>query len=1398
MQSKAYCKVRLPELWITILLITAFLFISSKSVAQKVTINKSNVSLEVVFKEIRKQTGYNFIYRNEWIQKLGKISINVRDVALAQVMDMCLEGRSFTYNIENKIITIYPLPDKKTGETPSGMLPVAEDSLIYGRVDNAAGIPLIGVSITNITRKASRRIATVSSADGTFEIEGKKGDKLLFTIIGYGKTEIKFNGGQSMLVNMKEEALDLTTVEINNQDFSHKRIPWTDTIDMRFRNHLNLGQVLQGTIPGLTLQNSSQSEVSLMSVEWSSGGALYGKQVSSVADLRRLYNEQIGGGSLPPNTSFETFLSKLVSPYAKINYSTSVNNNGLIPQLRGISGFSGNTSGMLIVIDGFPQDGFPADYPMTNVASVKVIKDPEMLTRWGPRATGGVILITSKRGEAGKLRWGYNTNFYYAPRPRFDRSKQRLANAGDILDYLKDASDSGFIYTDADASGRFTFNKSPAELLLYRLKSGTISQNSFDAQWDSLGRLSNQGQLGLLQQDAVSQNHMLTLSGGNAAWRFNAAGTYAASRTNALNNYSHNIGLSMFNNFLLFNNKLRADWNIKIDKGQSRQGTGLDPTALQPYQLLLDPGGRYIYDYSMFNPQANTVLVNAGYNDYGRNLLQDARLNSNINKMLNTESQLNMDWELLPGLKWSGSFQYVLSRNNTEDFQDAESSQARQLVDDFGSPVFNSLLSDPDKKLTGLRFYMPKGGIFGRSYSEEKNWNLRSGLLFSKKMGRHELNVALGGSSSAFISKVPPYTNIYGYNPQTGKGQPVLLPLDPQAGVGNYMQLPGVYGLYGDMDPNTFYPAPIANYPYTLLIPGPGSTTIQRQLGWNGRIKYNFNDTYILKGDYNAVFNPSYGYSPPYTTLANYNAEATWRLYKHLFLNAPGWMSDLSLSAGITGIEIPSMPTEIGATRTLQTAWNNYGIWVSNYNLAQQTGQRVQNIYEKVTIGLAGNSLALDLIHNTFNIRGIEKATGSNNSNNYLGANVRANLRKGLLNLIASYGRSPEGQPQTNVQAGYNIARETYFHAGAISSLNADFILQHISPYQAMGLMMETNTPRADGSYTMAINNSFGLLPPKTSNMEAHASIGFLSDRYLLDLRYYRKVISGLNNNIPVPTDPSTGLGAQISYSEIVSRGIELYLVIKAVQREKFRYVITLNGAYNKNIAQHVPLVNFSQTSAYLMAYRNGYSTESSWGYRWAGLDAKGNPQIYDDQGKKTASPDSATLASALVYNGVTRAPYNAGLIQEWNFSDFFARATLAFKLGHVMREYIPAPSGTLDNSSLIRDRWRKPGDELHTDIAAMANTNTASTRTFIIQNSTNGMLPADNIRLQEIQLGWQAPKKLLKDFFIKDLTLSFQAQNLVVWKRNRLHIDPEVVASGGQIGMPMPKQYSFSINMNF
>lgn len=1373
---------------ITVLLLTCLLASSAAS-AQKITLHERNASLKKIFNLIKKQCDCIFFYEKDILDKTAPVTINVKDADIREVLDHCLKGQQLSYIISGNNIGIKRKPARAENLNSLPMEPTLmpdEDSLIWGRVVDTLNIPKQGVTVTSIRRAHRDKIFTATNADGTFEIYGRKGDRLVFSSIGYRNVEMRFNGENDLHVTMKIAPIEIGDVVIADVSTNRRRIPFTDTIDMTHRTHLNLGQLLQGSIPGLTLQNSSQSQQTLQSISFEGGMTVAGSATPTIEALRAHYNQyQSMYASLQGLPTFESWINSFKGvPYIRFNYGTSVNNNGLVPQLRGVSGFNGNTSGMLIVIDGFPQEGFPANYPMTNIESVKVIKDPEELSKWGPKAAGGIIMITSKRARAGNLEVRYASNFYYSRAPRFNRNKMRLASSADILDYMKSASDSGFMVLGSKDYPYTGFNLNAAQRIFHNWQQEALTPEAFASQLDSLGQLNNESQLGMLQQNSFSQNQLLTISGGSNAWRFRAAGGYNTTRSSALGNYDRMLSLNMNNDFLLFKNKLRAQWLVNIARSTAKGGVGADFRSLQPYQLLVDPvSGQYIYDYSTFNPDANTAIKKYGYADQGVNLLEDARVNSQLSRSLMAQSRLNVDWELLPSLTWSTSFLYDLSSTKREDLKDVASSEVRQLMNEYGTPVF-----DMNGAVSGIDFHVPYGGIMRRSSLKSSGWNLRSALLFDKYFGKHHLAASLGAGGLGNVSRTPSYPVIYGYNKQTGQGQAVVLPSpDPTAGILNLFSLPDSYfsTTYGRMV-----------YPHTLLNPGMGDTSISRGLNWNGRLSYSYDGTYMLNGKYNTSLEPNYGHDRPYTHLTNYSAEAAWRLSSMHFFRAPSWISNVMLSAGTEGISIPGLSTQIMASRTLQSNWNNYGVWVSGFNQAQQSGQTSYNVYEKLTIGLAEDRYTFEVGYNSLHIN---TAEGSE-IKNYVSGNGRIRLRDGLLKLYAGYGYSLDGHPQTNIRASYDIARESWFRSRAISKLAVDFVLQNISSYQGMELMASTNAPMADGGFSMALNSNFGLLPPRVRNLEAHATLGMNDDRYILDLRFYQKNTAGLQNNIPVPTDPSTGLGTKVTYSEIENKGVELFLQIKAVQQKDFKYTITLNGAYNKNIAKNVPVVNFSPTVSYLTAYRNGYSTENVWSYQWAGLDTKGNPRIYDAKGQSTATPDSAVLASSLVYSGVTRPPFTGGLIQEWEYKGFFARATLVLNLGHVIREYLPAPSRIQDNSVLIRDRWRKPGDEAFTDIAAMANNaEEGSIRKLIIQNSTNSIMRADNIRLQEVQIGWQAPVgKLLQNYFIKDLMVSLQVQNVAVWRNNRLGVDPETVANTGQIGMPVPTQYSFSVNTRF
>ncbi|MGE7775256.1 TonB-dependent receptor plug domain-containing protein [Chitinophaga sp. NPDC101104] len=1356
--------------------------------AQKITLNERNASLKKILQLIQKQSPYIFLYEKGLLDNTRPVTVQVKETPIDVVLSYCFINQPLSYIISGNNIGIRKVAspemtrDLLVPESPSG-----EELLISGIVVDSLGFSKPGVTVVLSPRGARPKMMTVTDVNGVFELSGQKGDRLEFSAVGHKNEAIRFNGEtHPFRITMHIVPIEISVVVIDDVNLSKKRLPFTDTIDMTHRTHLNLGQLLQGTIPGLTLQNSSSSTQTLQSIDFD-GAIVGGSGTPTIDQLRASYNQYRSNYASTGFPTFESWINSFKGKF-KFNYRTSVNNNGLIPQLRGVSGFNGDISGMLVVLDGFPQDGFPATLSMANIQSVEIVKDPEELAKWGPRAAGGIIMITSKRGSAGKLELSYASNYAYSPAPRFNREKMRLAGSADIVDYMKSAADSGFLVLGRKDYPMTAFNLNAAERLLQQWQQGSISDEDYRRGADSLGRLSNESQLRLLQQDEFSHNQTLTLAGGAGGWRFRAAGGYSSGKASALRDRSRTVSLNLFNDFLLLRNRLRAQWYINAAQSTARGGVGTDLRTMQPYQLLTDPvTGMYVYDYSSFHPGANAAIRKYGYADYGTNVLEDARVNNTDTRSHSLQSRLNTDWDLLPSLKWSNSLQFDLDQAQTDELKAASSSAARSVFNEYGSPVF-----DQFNNVTGVDFYVPRGGIMRKSQQKGRAWNVRSALQFSETFGKHAVAAAIGGGGAADVRRRPSYETIYGYDPQTGRGIPVRLPEpDPSAGIPNLYSLPDPYwqDTYGRMV-----------YPSTLLVPTAGDTTMTRGLNWNGMLSYAYDSTLLLNGRYNATLSQNYGHPTPYTVMKSYNGEAGWRLSRMPFLRLPHLVSDLVLTVGGNGFEMPGLPPQIDAARLLQNNWNNYAIWVSGFTLPQQNGQNSYNIYEKLRIGLHENRILLDVAYNTLRTEHLDGDKLVRQARNYVSANGRLKMREGLLLLIAGYGYSLDGQPQTNLRIAYDIARETYFHAGSISKLVADFTLQNISSLQGMELMTETNAPLADGGFSMAVNTNFGLLPPKVRNLEGHTTLGMYNDRLLLDLRYYEKITSGLNNNIPVPTDPATGLSSKVTYSEIVNRGVEAFLRVKAIDRDGFHYTITLNGAYNRNIVRSVPPTYFSATPAFLNAYRNGYPTDNVWSYRWAGLDGKGNPTIFDTKDQRTAAPDSAVLAAALVYSGVTRPPYTGGFIQEWDYRGFFARATLLLNFGHVMREYIPVPSREFDNSALIRDRWRKPGDEAFTDVPAMsANADGGTVRRLLAQFSSNSIMPGDNIRLQEVQIGWQgAPGKLFRNYRIKDVMVSLQVMNLAVWTRNRLGVDPETVANTGQIGLPRPRQYSMSVNLKF
>ncbi|BAV07359.1 Outer membrane receptor proteins, mostly Fe transport [Filimonas lacunae] len=1366
-----------------VLLLLSFALSMHFASAQNITLKLTNASFTQAMNEVKRQSGFDVFYKDELIENARPIaSLRLASCPLRAALDSIFHTQPFDYSISGKTIVLTARKVRASKGGPATLAPAVtstatQDSLIHGVVKDSAGNPLHGVSIRNLSRPG---LQALTQSDGSFDIAGTSHDVLKMSAIGFIADSVEFSGEQMFAIRLKEQPGFLKGIQV--ETFKQEKKDPTTSVDMTMRSYMNLGQVLQGTVPGLSLQivNSTTKKVLAVDVfrqyQTSNSGVIYKADYvrMSVEEFlnyagktegNRIINGLLDGTIVyPPN---------VVPIYVLI--TTTVITNTVVPQVRGANSFSGNTSGMLVIIDGFPQDGFPADYPMNNVESIDVIKDPRELVKWGATAAGGIIMIKTKGGRRGTIRINYATNFYFSPTPTYTTDKYRQTNTGDYLDYVKDYD--SVIQTRRDPTAT---NLSAAARLLAQRYLGKITEEAFNQSWDSLRGLSNEQQLQLLQQNAFKQNHTLTLTGGGRLYNFAITGMYNNSRESTIGNHSKDGSINMNTHWNLLNSKLKIDWLAKYGQGTAVSGYTFDPagSAIEPYQMLLDAKGNYVYDNTALSPDYNALIMSRGYRNYGVNVLEDARLNNATARTRQVQSRLNMSWNLVDNLSWKTSVYITQTKNATESFYDKQSSYVRQLVDNYGE------LSPGGS----INFYVPWGNIMMSGTRHTSDWNVRTGLNYDKQIGKHSFSASVGaGASSTYSWKPVSYTQ-YGYNPATKTGVPVFLPTPSNtASIKNFYAL---FEQYGGVNIN----------PYTLVTAVNGDTSRSRSINYNASLSYNYNGLLTISGDINNALSPLYGQQGTYAVLSNNKLDITYRLFNRK--GDRSLFNSLYLSAGRGVIKMPDLPVAYTNSRYQQVYWGDYTIWVNGVSPNQQKGQSTINYYQKLTWKLLGEKLAVDVAYNTNKISGAtttysstDKSKDTSYQQRYMSAGMKGSLRHNLLNVAVNYNKSPEGETQLNGTLEYDIARETYFHSKKITTLKVGGLMQNISPYQGLSLMMGTNVASGNG-YSLATNNDFSTLPPKNVNWEIHGAVGMANDRYLLDLRYYNKTTSGLNSYVPSYTDPATGVSSQVTYSTIINKGVEFFLKNTLVKTKTFSYMLTLNGAYNVNVAKSVPVTAYSASSSYATALRSGYNTSNLWTYKWAGLNNQGDPQIYDAKGGVTASFDSATLASSLVYAGVLKAPWTGGLIHEFSFKRFFARTSMVFSWGYVMKYYMPSYSSIGDRSAIVKYRWRKPGDENFTDVPRIANSGVNSNRSYVIQNTSNNVITADNIRLQEIMIGWNAPDALVKRMKLSSLMFTLQVQNAAVWARNKYKIDPSRVGSDGKIGNPILRQYSCTLNL--
>lgn len=175
-----------------VLLITAFLQVSSAAHAQKITFSGKNTSIVRVFAEIQNQTGYTFLYTDEMLDGVTPLNVDFKNTPLEDALEKCFRNQPLTYTIKNKLIVI----QRKTRR------PEVQVIVVNGTVTDEKGEPLPGVTVT----VKGKNTNTTTDRKGTYSISippGETNAVLVYSFIGFETREITVADQATINVKLK-------------------------------------------------------------------------------------------------------------------------------------------------------------------------------------------------------------------------------------------------------------------------------------------------------------------------------------------------------------------------------------------------------------------------------------------------------------------------------------------------------------------------------------------------------------------------------------------------------------------------------------------------------------------------------------------------------------------------------------------------------------------------------------------------------------------------------------------------------------------------------------------------------------------------------------------------------------------------------------------------------------------------------------------------------------------------------------------------------------------------------------------------------------------------------------------------------------------------------------------
>ncbi len=552
-------------------------------------------------------------------------------------------------------------------------------TVITGTITDDKGEPLPGVSV----KVKGTKSGSFTNAKGMYNISAPANGSLVFTYVGFDKVELAVEGKTNIDFKLKSNAAALDEVVVigygtqNRKDLTGSAVS-VKTKDLNTTNAVSIDNLLQGRVAGLNVSTYTAQP----------GGGISVNIRGSISPL---------GGSNP----LYVIDGVQITNNASTDFTAS-------PANTGMRGF----------VDRNPLNNINPN----DIESVTVLKDASATAIYGSAAANGVILITTKRGQEGKISVSYNAT----------ESVQKMAPYIEVFnatDFMKFAN----LYR---GEARL-FDKGYAPYYGTNVDDGSSPYAKVFSDQDIANAGNGTNWIDEITRDGRISDHNFSVSGGNANTKvFSSFNIYNQKAMLANSSFNRIIGR------VNLDQKIGSHLNFKLGVSYSQINNNNVSTGNQTGNDRNSPS--LLRDAMAFAPN---ILP---YNNRGElNLTYDAKVNNPYGYFMMTDKSQNKRLFVNPSLEV-------------------------KISDALKATIVGGI----DQTTTTSDFFIPRTSRFWNAptgngqlgYQARNNYSFEGFLNYDKSLmnDNHRISVVLGGGyytstgNSFSLDGVDFFTDVFG------------------------------------------------------------------------------------------------------------------------------------------------------------------------------------------------------------------------------------------------------------------------------------------------------------------------------------------------------------------------------------------------------------------------------------------------------------------------------------------------------------------------------------------------------------------------------------------------------------------------------------------------------------